>query len=313
METLPLELHTQIFQFACTDDGSTARALSLVSRYVRAAAAPFFFQSLAISGLDQMNDLVSHLESVPPHLRRIRRLFLSDWSQADTQKRSMSVTDMERYDAEKALAARILDYAAPTLESLALVASCPYTAPPLVGHLFSTPLPRLRELSIHGFYPFPRLPGTMPKLERLHLSGNRNPHGLLQLGALEAACPNLTHLRVSDVAIATPFARELHIAALPPTDASCDTSPFPSVLPPCLRHVVVEVRRLQHSVHYKGALKRGTQTAHEKMLALLREVQLRRGDTRLESFSVVQNDGCDAYDSLRRAWLGDSRVADSTW
>ncbi|RDX40709.1 hypothetical protein OH76DRAFT_1306395, partial [Lentinus brumalis] len=212
MDSLPLELHTQIFQFACTDDGSTARSLSLVSRYVRAAAAVYYYQSLAISGLAQMVELVARLEAIPPHLRRIRRLFLSDWTHADVQTRSMFFTDMERYDAEKALAARILDLAAPTLESLALVASCPYTAPPLVGHLFSITLPGLLELSIHGFYPFPRLPGTMPKLERLHLSGNRNPHGLLQLGALEAACPNLTHLRISDVAIATPFARELHAA-----------------------------------------------------------------------------------------------------
>ncbi|TFK85385.1 hypothetical protein K466DRAFT_601214 [Polyporus arcularius HHB13444] len=304
MDSLPLELHTQIFEFACTDDGSTARSLSLVSRYVRAAAAAYHYQSLAISGLAQMDELVSRLEATPPHLRRIRRLFLSDWTHADVQKRSMFFTDMERYDAEKALAARILDLAAPSLESLALVASCPYTAPPLVGHLFSITLPRLLELSIHGFYPFPRLPGTMPKLERLHLSGNRNPHGLLQLGALEAACPNLTHLRISDVAIATPFARELHAAALPPTDASCDTSPFPSVLPPRLRHVVVEARRLQQSVHYKGSLKRGTQTAHEKMMALLREVQLRRGDTRLQSFSVVEDDGYEAYEVLRRDWLG---------
>ncbi|RPD53910.1 hypothetical protein L226DRAFT_538848 [Lentinus tigrinus ALCF2SS1-7] len=312
MDTLPLELHTQIFQFACTDDGSTARALSLVSRYVRAAAAPFHYQSLAISGLDQMNELVARLEAIPPHLRRIRRLFLSDWTHADTQKRSMSLTDMERYDAEKALASRILDFAAPTLESLAVVASCPYTAPPLVGHLFSVPLPRLRELSIHGFYPFPRLPGTMPKLEQLHLSGNRNPHGLFQLGALEAACPNLTHLRVSDVANATSFARELHAAALPPTDASCDTSPFPTVLPSRLQNIVVEVRKLQQSVRQKGSVKRGTQAAHEKMLALLREVQLRRGDTRLESFLVIENEGCDAYDASRRDWLGLPGDVDST-
>ncbi|KAI0738206.1 hypothetical protein C8Q80DRAFT_1072346, partial [Daedaleopsis nitida] len=214
MHVLPLELHAQIFEFACTDNGTTARNLSLVSRYVRNVTAPYLYQSLVICGLDQMNELVARLDAVPAHLRRIRHLFLSDWTHAEVQKRSLALnsTEMDRYDAEKNAAMRILDYAAPTLETLALVVSCPYTAPPLVGHLFSVPLPRLVELSIHGFYPFPRTSGVMPKLERLHLSGNRNPHGLLQLGALEAACPNLAHLRLSDIALATAFAKELHAA-----------------------------------------------------------------------------------------------------
>ncbi|KAI0710743.1 hypothetical protein C8Q76DRAFT_738611 [Earliella scabrosa] len=316
MDTLPLELHAQIFAYACTDDGSTARALSLVSRYVRDVTAPFLYQSLVISGLDQMSELVARLDAAPPHLRRIRHLFLSDWTHPEVQKRTVgcSPVDMERYDAERALAIRIIDYAAPTLETLALVASCPYTAPPLVGHLFSTPLPRLAELSIHGFYPFPRTSGTLPKLERLHLSGNRNPHGLLQLGALEAACPNLVHLRLSDLAGATPFALELHAAALPQDDAGCDAlAPFVSTLPPHLKHVVVEVRRpLQAQTHARAltqgarrsAVKRSAQTAHEKMLSVLREVELRKKDTRLETLTVVEGDGCEMYGALKEGWIG---------
>lgn len=308
MDTLPLELHAQIFALACTDDGSTARALSLVSRCVRDVSAPFLYQSLAISGLEQMNVLAARLERVPLHLRRIRHLFFSDWTHAEVQKRRMTFypVDMDRYDAEKTLAQRIIGYAAPTLETLALVVSCPYTAPPLVGHLFTIPLPRLVELAIHGFYPFPRTSGTMPRLERLHLSGNRNPHGLLQLGALEAACPNLAHLRLSDITLAAPFARELHTAALPQEDLdeSCDVSePFLSALPPRLRHVVVEVRRLQAQVHYRGALKRGTLSAQEKMLTLLREVELRRAETRLETFEVVESEGCEMYGVLKEGWL----------
>ncbi|KAI0755575.1 hypothetical protein C8Q74DRAFT_313962 [Fomes fomentarius] len=310
MDTLPLELHAHIFALACTDDGSTARALSLVSRYVRDVSAPFLYQSLAISGLDQMSELLARLERVPLHLRRIRHLFFSDWTHTEVQERRMSFCpmDMDRYDAEKTFAQRIIDYAAPTLETFALVMSCPYTAPPLVGHLFTIPLPRLVDLAIHGFYPFPRTSGTMPRLERLHLSGNRNPHGLLQLGALEAACPNLAHLRLSDITLAAPFARELHTAALPQEDldGSRDvrvSEPFLSALPPRLRHVVVEVRRLQAQVHYRGALKRGTLGAQEKMLTLLREVELRRAETRLETFEVVESEGCEMYGLLKQGWL----------
>ncbi|KAI1793742.1 hypothetical protein LXA43DRAFT_971752 [Ganoderma leucocontextum] len=217
MDSLPLELHTQIFEFACTDDGATARALALVSRYVRDAASPFLFQSLSVSGLAQMEALVARLDTLPPHSRRIRHVFLADWAHKDTLKRGGAFPAMERYDQERALASRILEYASPTLETLAVVAACPYTAPPLVGHLFALPLPRLEELAIHGFYPFPQSHDNdgMPRLARLHLSGSRNPHGLLQLGALEAACPTLTHLRVSGIMGAASFARELYEAALP--------------------------------------------------------------------------------------------------
>ena len=40
-DTLPLELNAQSFAYARTGDGSTARALSLVSGYVRDVTAPF--------------------------------------------------------------------------------------------------------------------------------------------------------------------------------------------------------------------------------------------------------------------------------
>ncbi|KAI8977780.1 hypothetical protein BD414DRAFT_517027 [Trametes punicea] len=217
MEALPLELHAQIFEFACTDDGSTARSLALVSRYFRDVSAPYLYQSLAISGMEQMNELVTRLDVTPPHLRRIRHLFLSDWSLSQTKERVVAVSDeaQDRYELEKTLALRILTLAAPTVESLVVVASCPFTGPPLLGALFSTPMLHLTELAVHGFYPFPHSPRSMPRLERLHLSGNRNPHGLLQLGALDSACPSLAHLRISGLVAAASFAEELQAAILP--------------------------------------------------------------------------------------------------
>ncbi|KAI0631427.1 hypothetical protein C8Q77DRAFT_1218919 [Trametes polyzona] len=217
MDTLPLELHAQIFAFACTDDGSTARSLSLVSKYVREVAAPYRFQSLAISGMEQMSELVTRLEATPPHLRRIRHLFLSDWTHAQTKERIVRTSEeaQDRYLLEKTLALRILAAAAPTIETLAVLVACPYTGPPLLGALFSTAMPCLTELSVHGFYPFPHTPNTMPRLERLRLSGNRNPNGLFEFGALDSACPSLTHLTLSGVIAATAFAEELRSALEP--------------------------------------------------------------------------------------------------
>ncbi|KAI9065743.1 hypothetical protein FKP32DRAFT_1665249 [Trametes sanguinea] len=214
MNALPLELHAQIFEFACTDDGTTARSLSLVSRYVRDVSAPYRYQSLSIFGLEQMNELVTRLDALPHHLRRIRHLFLSDWTHNQTKGRVVPSSDeaLDRYELEKTLAVRIITLAAATVETLVVVSSCPYTGPTLLGALFSTPMPRLTELSVHGFYPFPHVPRSMPRLERLHLSGNRNPHGLLQLGALDAACPSLVHLHLSGLVAASSFAEELHSA-----------------------------------------------------------------------------------------------------
>ncbi|KAH9895689.1 hypothetical protein C8Q73DRAFT_744954 [Cubamyces lactineus] len=214
MDALPLELHAQIFEFACTDDGSTARSLSLVSRYVRHIAAPYLYQSLSIAGLEQMHELVARLDVTPPHLRRIRHLFLSDWTHSQTKDRVVGTSDeaQDRYEAERIFALRILAFAASTVETLAVTVSCPFTGPPILGTLFSMSMPRLTELSVHGFYPFPHAPRSMPRLERLHLSGNRNPHGLLQLGALDVACPSLIHLRVSGLVAAASFAEELRSA-----------------------------------------------------------------------------------------------------
>ena len=317
MESLPFELHTQIFQFACTDDGATARALALVSRYVRDSSSPFLFQSFAVAGVAQMDALVARLHALPPHARRVRHLFLADWTRKEMLTHGGVYAEMERHDRERALAARILEYASPTLETLALVAACPYTAAPLVGHLFALPLPHLEELSIHGFYPFPSShdnSGGMPRLARLHLSGNRNPHGLLQLGALEVACPTLTHLRVSEIAGAAAFAREVHEATLPRPTSEDDQlafalSPFPSALPARLRELVIEARRPPEPAssanqHQRRAgLKRRTQDTHEKMMALLKEVEFRRAETRLEKVEVVEGDEREMFEVLKRDWL----------
>ncbi|KAI0668203.1 hypothetical protein C8Q78DRAFT_1071507 [Trametes maxima] len=214
MDSLPLELHAHILEFACTDDGTTARSLALVSRYVREVSAPYIYQSIAISGMEQMSELVGRLDVIPPHLRRIRHLFLSDWTRSQAKERVVRASEdaQDGYEAEKTLALRILALAAPMLETLAVVVSCPYTGPSILGSLFTLPLPRLVHLSVHGFYPFPNVPRSMPRLERLHLSGNRNPHGLLQLGSLDTACPALTHLHISGLVAAVSFAEEMRAA-----------------------------------------------------------------------------------------------------
>lgn len=242
MDTLPLELHSQIFELACADDGSTARSLALVSRYVRDVAEPYIFSSLAVAGLGPMTDLLAQLERTPSCMRRVRRLFLSDWTNREVHHKCVSASGaaMDRYDLEKSTIIRLLDVVAPTLHSFTFIVSCPFNSTQLIGHLFSLKLPHLRDLSVHGFYPFPHSSNAMPSLERLHLSGNRNPHGLFQCGALGVACPNLTHVRISGLVSAASFAEELTDALVP---ESCDrcSSLFSATLPPSVSHVTVQV------------------------------------------------------------------------
>ncbi|KAH9841128.1 uncharacterized protein C8Q71DRAFT_804852, partial [Rhodofomes roseus] len=217
MDTLSVELHAQIFEFACVDDGSTARALSLVSRYVHAVAQPFLYRSLAVEGLEQIRALTARLAPNPHYLRRVRHLYLADRKTTSDNLRAphahpASDADLLHYEETQTAAARLLVLAAPTLETLALAADCPFTGTALIAHLFALELPHLRELAVRGFYPYPAGPyaeePVMLRLERLYLEGNRNPHGLLTVSGLREACPALEQLVISGVVAAQGFANE---------------------------------------------------------------------------------------------------------
>jgi len=233
MKSCPPELHSYICQLAGQDDGRTIRALSLVSKYFKEITAPYAYQSLSISGPEQINKLASKLESTPLHLRHIRHLFLSD----AVPNKPHRTSEGESHAPNSTATTRILALAAPTLESLTFISSNPATNTQSISRLFRLSFPHLRELSVSGFYPFPSLPGKFPRLTHLHLHGNRNPHGLLQLGGLDEVCPSLTHLRVSGLSMAVSFAQELEEAF------RCDeetTALFPSRLPPHVECVVVQ-------------------------------------------------------------------------
>lgn len=234
MNTCPPELHAYICQLACTDDGYTVRSLNLVSRYFRNISISFLYRSIAISGIGQINQLASRLENTPPHLRQLRHLYLCD-KKSQTQKPERTQAKFLS-EADANTITRILTLAAPTLKSLAFIASCPMSSTPLISRLFRISFPHLQDLTVAGFYPFPSSPGKMPSLERLHLTGHRNPHGLLQVGNLDEAYPSLTHLRVSGLGMAVSFAIELKQAL----NDDESLAVFPSKLPQRVRSVIVQ-------------------------------------------------------------------------
>ncbi|KAL0960436.1 hypothetical protein HGRIS_005479 [Hohenbuehelia grisea] len=212
MNNCPPELHSCIIQLACTDDGSTVRSLLRVSRYYNAIATPYTFRSLSLCGPERIARVSTLLQRTPSHLRHIHHLFISD-KYAGIDEHSSGRQRALSYPPSVARASdicKIIALAAPTLETLAFCGLVDSTS--LISQMFRTHFPELRELSIFGFYPFPSSPSTMPKLQRLHLAGNRNPHGLLQLGGVASACPSVSHLRLSGIMGAVAFSEELRAA-----------------------------------------------------------------------------------------------------
>lgn len=301
MDALPFELHSQIFELACTDDGSTARALSRVSRYVRQVSQPFILQSVAVSGLASLTELADKIESLPQHRRRVRHLFLSDWTENQMQQKLVPSddADMDRYEVERSAIVRVLDLVAPTLESLAFIVSCPFNSSRLIGHLFSLHFPRLEDLSVHGFYPFPHAQGNMPNLRRLHLSGNRNPHGLFSTGGLGAACPKLTHLRISGLVSAASFAEELENALLPVAKRT-DPSLLSASLPDSICQVSVYAGPAPANTRRLASAR----AQHQKMSDRLTGLVLLKDSIQGVQFDlteVADSEG-SSYKSLRREW-----------
>lgn len=231
MDLCPPELHSYICQLACIDDGRTVRSLNLVSKYYREIAIPFLYQSLTIRGADSIAHVLRALEQTPSHFRRIRHLFVSE-----DHPKSWRPTNGGPTSVERDRMMRVVAYASPTVETLCFVTSLSHGNPALVARLFRLPFPTLRELTVSGYYPFPSHPGNFPVLERLHLSGNPNPHGFLQTGKLDSVCSQLTHLRVSELSAALTFVLELGNAM-----KGDESAVFPARLPKGIRSIMVKL------------------------------------------------------------------------
>ncbi|KAL0066386.1 hypothetical protein AAF712_006645 [Marasmius tenuissimus] len=195
---VPLELLSHICSLACTDDGTTVKSLRLTSRYIEQVCSPMQYQSLSITRHEDLSHLVMKLHHVPDYLRRIYHLHISLPFSEPSSRLQQNVNDV----------ISLLILASPTLETLSFSTPSDTISPVVIARVFRIPFPRLTELAVHGNYPFPNPESTkMPLLEWLHLSGNRNPYGLLP--TLKDSFPNITHLRISGLSMASSFARQL--------------------------------------------------------------------------------------------------------
>jgi hypothetical protein len=76
MDSVPVEIWHHIFSFACTDDGTTGRSLSLVSTYFRAISAPFKYQSIAITHWSQIIAFSQFFCKLPAFQKKTVSLFV---------------------------------------------------------------------------------------------------------------------------------------------------------------------------------------------------------------------------------------------
>ncbi|KAI0766436.1 hypothetical protein BD413DRAFT_153688 [Trametes elegans] len=148
METCPSEIWMLIFSFACTDDGSTGRSLSLVSRAFQHLSYPYQWQSLAIYGHAQAAAFTKQLFSRPPsgnRRRPIEHLFVS------TRHPSIAFDNatLAFLPTWPGILRSVLRYAAPTLRTLAVVSfEAPMASAVILSQALRVHYPFLVELTI---------------------------------------------------------------------------------------------------------------------------------------------------------------------
>jgi hypothetical protein len=261
----PTEIWAAICALACTDDGTTGRALSLVSKYMNEASKPFKYQCISVKER-QLRPLVAAVEKLPPAARRFRNLFVS------ASERHQG----EYFHADKR---RLLLLVAPTLVTLQVVSHLddfivlPFSLPALLdltidcGRYSNTMRDLLATLESH--------PVCYPSLQRLHLAGF-----LPQLGddagitdAIVRMAPGLTHLRLSlsgfNMTSKFAYSNILYGLGHPQLRPSPTTS---TMLPHAVRFIFLQ-QRLRYAGMSSNILKTMvSEVKADKRVVLLRDV-----------------------------------------
>ena len=193
MDLCPSEIWSEIYSFACIDDGTTGRSLSLVSRYIHETSRPYKYQSVAVIGPLQLLAFADMIEIVPAEFRHVRCIFISAHSRhLNSSPRALSPEYTQRkaaYAALKRILFAISDW-------VRIVHTFFVFYRPFV--LLPVELPILEELTVHGPLETSTDHGLDIKfnsLKRLHLTSSCSPVYLMYR-VLKLA-PSLTDLCIS--------------------------------------------------------------------------------------------------------------------
>ncbi|KAI0694743.1 hypothetical protein C8Q76DRAFT_758016 [Earliella scabrosa] len=244
LQSIPPELWKEIVALACTDGGYTGRSLALTCKFMHAQSHSSRFHSVALTSLQHLEDLLKLLrqaqdESVPvqsrpmiehlylsfmdetcrspPDFWRIRRCMSQEEAQGHDQK---VASEKQAWDARFVPAmTELLALAGPTLRTLCILEEPAVRLPPFECGV----LPRLEELTLHGyippFFPIVQVPcrdrspveselppaepsSKLPALQRLHVVhawGHNEWCGDVVNSLAQLSPSNFTHLRLSNV------------------------------------------------------------------------------------------------------------------
>lgn len=250
LQTLPPELHAHIAYLSCLGNmGNSIRSLSQVSRYFNTIARPFLFHTVSVNGVPNLTLLDAALHNhASPSLGlgkvNIKNLYIGvTQAPATGAEKSVLPSAVHRILvlSSGSLRTLTLDLSGVLQESAIILA-----------RMFRLSFPKLEQLALVGFYPNPTIPSrppspqsslppsptsslspslsnastpnqrgeegnferksNFPNVKRLHLSGNRNPSGLLGVGNLAKVFPELEELKVSGLSGAVGFAVEVECA-----------------------------------------------------------------------------------------------------
>ncbi|KAI0332740.1 hypothetical protein GY45DRAFT_441748 [Cubamyces sp. BRFM 1775] len=215
MERCPPEILDHIFAHACTDDGQTGRALSLVSHKIRDMSRRRALQSIALYGQHQIEAFPRLLDGRTSCDNHIRHLFLTDCPPVAVNAASKGASEQwvnfrtvkEHRPLEasgwqsSASIVHLLTRAGPSLSTLTLLLFETYE-----GNILAAALPccRLDELTVHCST-LHAPPGIVipscPTLRRVHVISdcplNRPWERRTPLENVSGVAPSLTHLRIS--------------------------------------------------------------------------------------------------------------------
>ena len=226
MDRCPAEICSEIYAFACVDDGRTGRALSLVSKYIRESSKPYKLQSISVIGYNQLLAFADLVENTPLHLRQVKCIFLSAHPRSTASDPKALTPEYARRQQAYAAVGRILKAISSfvTIVHAFFVFYRPFP-------LLPVSLPALVELTVHG----PTETSIdideniqFKSLKHLHLSSFCSPFYIRSVSKLT---PSLAHLRLSAPEHSVNFVLELK-TILDNTE---------SVLPPDLERIFIHL------------------------------------------------------------------------
>ncbi|KAJ2919532.1 hypothetical protein MD484_g875, partial [Candolleomyces efflorescens] len=241
MDSCPAEILLRIFELACDDDGSTGRALSLVSRSTHELSKEYKYQSIAIIGLPRLVAFAAVLQDLPESNRRIHHLFFSSMAQNAPGGHKRMSEDIQYYRDTCDVFSKVIQVIGPTLVTCQIVFHLARMVTLIPGSC-----PCLTDLSLHG--PFPTLPLAhvyeapyFPSLRSLTFSSFTDyPSSLFNDIATQA--PNLQNLAFYPAEACRNFAGDLASALDTPTSARPAPDPLHvprSTLPSTIKKVTV--------------------------------------------------------------------------